>query len=443
MKTIIIVIVVIGLGIGAWFGGSWYAKSGAPKDGEVKLMEAKVERGPLVISVACTGGVVSNLDVDIKCKASGEIIKLPFDVSDNVKKDDLLVELDPIDEQRVLKQAEVSLSASQAKLASAKENLAYATRTLQNDQIRSQAALEYAQARSKDACAKAERMKELLEKKLASQEDYDTAQTVAVSAEADLKNAEAKMADLKSQELALEVRRQDVKLAEAAVANDEIALSIAQDRLRDTKVTSPMDGRVSKRYVQTGTIISSGISNVGGGTTVMKLSDLSRIFVLASVDESDIGRVKEGQFCNITADAFRGQPFEGKVVRIATAGDNVSNVITFEVKIEVVSENKVLLKPNMLANIEIVIARQDDALLIPVEAVFRGKDGKRAVNVVGQGGALVETPVKLGLGDGLRYEVLEGLIEGQTVSYRKNAAEGRWSAGQRGPMSPLGGGRRG
>ena len=426
-KWIIIVIVVAALGGGGWY---WQTRTAVAKETEVKLVQAKVDHGPILISVASTGRIVANLDVDIKCKASGEIVKLPFDVSETVKKDDLLVELDPIDEQRVLKQAEVTLSASQAKLASAKENLALSERTLVTDRLRADAALQCADARAKDVRAKADRMKELLAKKLASQEDFDTAEIAAVSAVADLEGAKAKMEELKSQEQALELRRQDVKLAEAAVSSDEIARDIAADRLRDTKVLAPMEGVVSVRTVQIGMIISSGISNVGGGTTVLTLSDLSRVFVLASVDESDIGRVKEGLPCNITVDAFRGKAFGGKVVRIATQGNNVSNVITFEVKIEVTSENKSLLKPGMTANVEIVVDRRDDAVLVSADAVTRGKEGKRSVNVVAADGSLQETPVKLGITDGVNYEVLEGLAAGQTISYRKGGAEGRWNGGQ-------------
>ena len=81
-----------------------------------------------------------------------------------------------------------------------------------------------------------------------------------------------------------------------------------------------MDGVVTDRKVQTGTIIASGVSNVGGGTTILTLSDLSRIYVLASVDESDIGKVQVGQPATITVDAYPSMQFAGKVVRIASKG---------------------------------------------------------------------------------------------------------------------------
>ena len=95
---------------------------------------------------------------------------------------------------------------------------------------------------------------------------------------------------------------------------------------------------------------------------------MSHIFVLASVDESDIGGVKVGQKVNITADAFPGKTFTGSVVRIATQGVNVSNVVTFEVKIEVISADKNLLKPQMTANVQVIEASKSNVVMIPMMA---------------------------------------------------------------------------
>ena len=422
------VVVVLAGGAGAGYYYGWYRP--AHKSDDPVEVTAQVERGPIRILVASTGRVVSNLDVDIKCKASGEVAKLPFDVSDRVKKDDLLVELDPVDEQRVVHQAEVSLSASTAKLESARQDLALAERTLATDRRRADSALTAADSHAKDARAKADRMKELLAKSLASQEDYDTAETAAVQAQTDLDAAKVKIEELRSQELALELKRQAVKLAEATVEADKINLTIANDRLTDTKVLAPMDGVVAVRGVQIGQIISSGISNVGGGTTVLTLSDLSHIFVVAAVDESDIGKVRESQTVTITADAYPGKTFQGQVVQIATRGVNASNVVTFEVKIEVLGDEKALLKPEMTANVEVLTAAKDDAVLVPAEAVVHKGRGKQIVTVVGKGGSKEEVDVTSGLSDGTKTEIASGLTEGQTVLVPKGGAAGKWAASQ-------------
>jgi HlyD family secretion protein len=427
-KWIIIVLVLLLAGGGAYY---WWVYRVDDKSDAPAVITAKVERGPIRLTVASTGRVVSNLDVDIKCKASGEVVELPFDISDTAKKGDLLVELDPINEERALKQAGVSLGISEAQLAMARQNLVVAERTLVTDRARAEAALKSAESRAKDARAKADRLKQLYAKSLASQEETDTAETAAVQAAADMDAARVKIEELKTQDFAIDLKRQEVKSAEASAESDKIRLAIAQDRLRDTKVMAPIDGVVSARNVQIGQIISSGISNVGGGTTVLVLSDLSRVFVLVSVDESDIGKVQLGQRAAVTADAYPGKSFEGKVVRIATKGVNLSNVVTFEVKMEVTAEAKSMLKPEMTANVEITAAEKDDTLLVPAEAVIRKARGKKFVTVVKDDGTKEEVPVEIGISDGTKTEVVEGLTVGQTVVDHKGQSDSKWSGGQK------------
>ncbi|MCX5660710.1 MAG: efflux RND transporter periplasmic adaptor subunit [Planctomycetota bacterium] len=425
-KWLIVILLLLAIaGGGGWY---WYKRQVAASQ-PAPDPTVVVERGAIRSIVASTGKITSNLDVDIKCKASGEIIKLPFDVSDAVKKGDLLTELDPVDEKRQVDLATASLSISQARLETAKQNLLIAEQNLSTSREKVASTVKSAQARAVDAQSKAQRMAQLLEKKLAAQEDYDTAQTSAVQAAGDLRSAQIAIDELKAQELSLELRRQDIKLAEAQVAADRITLSDATQRLTDTKVMAPMDGVIATRPVQIGQIIASGITNVGGGTTILTLSDLSRIFISATVDESDIGRVKLGQAVDITADAFRGTRFKGKVIRIATKGVNVSNIVTFEVKIEVTGENKDLLKPEMTTNVEIVVADKKDVLAVPVEAVVR-RSGKQTVTLVK---GLLETEeqrtIEVGINDGVRYEVTSGLEEGDKVKIRKAEADSKWKAG--------------
>ncbi len=424
MRKMIVVFILISAVAG---GGIYYWKKGRATKGveAPKMTLAKVKRGSISMAVSSTGRVVANLDVDIKCKASGEIIRLPYDVSDVVKKGDLLVELDPVDEQRIVKQAETSLSASQARLKQAQLDLQIAEENLVLEKRFSDEALKSALANAQFAAAKLERKKQLLEKKLISQEEFDTSETAAIQAAADLEKARIQVDELKTKETALQLKRQDVNLAKAQVESDKISLSIAQQRLKDTKVFAPIDGVVSASNVQIGQIISSGITNVSGGTTVMTLSDLSRVFVLASVDESDIGNVKIQQEASINADAFQGKTFKGKVLRIATKGVSTSNVVTFEVKLEVLGENKNLLKPEMTANVEILVAKEDDTLLIPIDAVFR-KQGKYLVKVMRDDENTEEHPIEIGIDDGENIQIISGLAEGETVRVNNEEAESRW-----------------
>jgi len=499
MKKLIILLAIAGaLGGGGYY--LWSARGAAAKANGPKTPTVAVERGAIRLAVASTGRVVANLEVDIKCKASGEVIKLPFDISEPVKKGELLVELDPVDEERRVKLAEadlaaavakheqakqnllvaerelgtttedaaVALKSAQAKAEQAKQNLAVAERNLVTATQRAEAALVSAKVKAQDAADKAVRMKTLLDKKLASREECDTAVTAEAAARTELANAQAAVQDLDTAKLGIEVKRQDVALAEAAVESARIAikkldttklaleakrqdialaaaqaesqridLSLAQRSRDDTKVMAPMDGVVSVRNVQIGQIISSAISNVGGGTTVLTLADLSRIYVLATVDESDIGGVKVGQTVQVKADAFAGRRFTGKVVRIAPKGVNASNVVTFEVKIEVLGPNKALLRPEMTANVEILIEQKDSVLLVPTEAVTRRRREWIAM-VVGPDGTAQERVVEVGVQDGTQVEITKGLSEGETVQVRKNEADSAWRKDrQQAPRNPL------
>lgn len=443
MKKLIAVIVLIALATG---GYAWYAKGNSATTAATQpTATTKVERGNIFQAVAATGKVTSNLDVDIKCKASGEIITLPYDISQPVKKGDLLVELDPVDENRNVRQAEVSLASSKAKLEQAKQNLTIAEQNLVTSKLRATANLAAATAKAKDARAKADRRRELLEQNLTSREDYDSAAVTAEQADADVKTATAQVEELKAEEQGIEVKRQDVALAQADVDTDQISLDNAKQRLFYTKVIAPMDGVVSALNVQKGVIVASGTGGFSGGTTLMTLSDLSHIFVLASVDESDIGQVKIDSPCLITADAFPGKRFRGKVVRIATKGVNTSNVVTFEVKIEVLGENKSMLKPEMTTNCQIVSAQKDDVLVVPTQAVTRKDRRTTVATVVLPGGRNEERVVTTGLSDGENYEITDGLNEGDVIVIHKDEASSRWNGGGRGPsmgMMGMGGSSR-
>jgi HlyD family secretion protein len=437
-KLIALILVLAALGAGYSYWRVREAKADQPTS---QATTATVAKGSIFQAVASTGKVVSNLDVDIKCRASGEVITLPFDVSQTVKKGDLLLELDPVNQVRAVHLAEVALGESKAKLKQAEQNLLVAQQNVTTGRDRANAMLQSATVRAKDARAKADRRKQLLAQNLGMQEEVDAAETDAAQAEADKASSQVQLEEVKTLELALEVKRQDIALAQAEVESDQIALDNAKQTLTDTKVMSPMDGVVSAQNIQKGTIISSGITNVGGGTTILTLSDLSRIFVLASVDESDIGHVAIDQDVNITADAFAGRTFKGKVVRIATKGVNVSNVVTFEVKIEVIDPKKNLLKPEMTTNVQIVSAQRDDVLTVPANAVSR-KNRETVATVVKSDGTNEERPVKVGLTDGEKWELVSGLSEGEVVLV-KNEQQSRWRADQpRTPgmgMGPMGG----
>lgn len=425
-----LVLVVAGGG-GIW----WKAKADAEKAAADAAVEtAKSTLGSIRQSVECVGRVVSNLDVEIKCKASGQVIGLPFDISDRVSKGDLIMEIDPVDQLRNLRQSEAALAASKARLAQARANLDAAEKDLVASGDRAQASVLSGEARTKDAAAKAQRDEVLLEQKHISLEEAETSRTTLLESQANLRSAQAEISSVDAQRAQLEATRQDIQLAEVQIQSDQAALELSQQRLNETKVRSPIDGVVSTRTVQIGQIISSGISNVGGGTAVMTVSDLSHMYVLASVDESDIGTVTLGQVAKVTVDAFSGEAFEGNVMRIANKGTNTANVVTFEVKIEITSANKTMLKPEMTANVEIVTAEAENVVTVPIRALSRKGAEKFVTRVLKPGETEVVTVVT-GASDGVNIEIKSGLKDGEEIVLVRGGEDSEWQKSG-GPRMP-------
>jgi HlyD family secretion protein len=423
-KYLILGTVVVAAAIG---GGTWWkmSTSAAEAAAAAALETAESTLGSIRQSVECTGRVVSNLDVEIKCKASGQIIGLPYDISDKVSKGDLLLEIDPVDQQRNLQQSEASLAASQARLAQARANLEAAEKDLVASGARAQATVLSGEARAKDAAAKAQRDEQLLAQKHISVEEAETSRTTLLESQANLRSAQADLSSVEAQRAQLEATRQEIQLAEVQIESDQAALELAKQRLTETKVLSPIDGVVSTRAVQIGQIVSSGISNVGGGTAVMTVSDLSRMYVLASVDESDIGNVVLGQETRVTVDAFSGEVFEGTVQRIANKGTNTVNVVTFEVKIELTGENKSVLKPEMTANVEIVTAEAENVVTVPIRALSRKGTEKFVTRYTGTEENEV-VPVVTGASDGINIEIKSGIKEGEEVVLVRGGDDSEW-----------------
>ncbi len=432
--------------------GGWYwwhsAHAVVPEaGGEVKIVA--VDKGPVKQVVMASGKISANYEVDIKCKASGEVVSLPFDESDFVKKGSQVLQLDPVDEQRAVDQATGALTAAECRVTTAKDTLAIAEQTLITDTHQAESTEKSAEINALDMRAKARRTRRLFEEKQESQELMESDEAAAKRAELGVDDAKNAIEALKTRPISLEMDRNAVTQAELDVATAQNALADAEQRLKDTKVVAPIDGVVTTRPAQIGTIVSSGITNFGGGTSVMTLVDLSRLFVLAPVDEADIGKVKRDQKVTITCDAYPDKKFEGQILRIAAKGTNVQNVVTFDVKIEVLGEGKELLKPEMSTDVEIVVADRPSVVRVPSEAVrTREKDKKHYVLVPVKGAATqaatasgaragaaagaapkivtTEKDVVTGVDDGTFCEILSGLAENDKVAI-DNSGAGQWS----------------
>lgn len=318
--------------------------------------EVSAERGPLRITVTASGLVRPIDRIELKSKASGEVVALPIEVGDTIAKGDLIARLDQVDERADLAQAEADRDIAKAELGLAAKNF--------------------------------ERREKLLGREVISKETHD--QT----------------------ELELAVARG--KLVQAMTA-----LKRAQDRMKDTVIAAPVDGVILQKYVEEGQIIASGVSNVGGGTSIADIADMRVVYVVAGVDEIDIGKIYVGQQATVRSEAFPEQVYSGEVVRIAPEARVEQNVTLFDVVVQVANMD-VKLKSGMNATLAIVVVDEPDALVIPVAAV---QDPERSHAAAGAQRAAPFVLVK----DGTRYLPRE--IRTGRTDYRVVEVLGGLSAG--------------
>lgn len=396
-KILLTLLVAALLAAGGWFA---FRRN---SDGEPAVQTQAIRKGNLVIVSAASAKIEADIEVEVKSRASGEVIELRVEAGDTAAAGDLLVRLDPTDEERRLQEAEANLLAARS--------------------AQSQAAADLSSARANevDAAGRAERRRVASEAGIVSGEEARASATAASVA----------------REAALGSRAR-LESSRTGVTRASLTIEEARKRLRETTIRAPVAGTVLSVAVERGTIISSGMTNVGGGTLLLTIGDLSRLYAVASLDEAEIGMVRTGQRAKIRVDAFPDRPFRGEVERIAPMGVAEANVVTFDVRIRVTDDSAYLLRPGMSADVEIETARHADVLLVPVAALR--SEGRDRYVILASG---ERRHVRTGATDGVHAVLLEGLAEGEEVVVTGGAPGAGGGDAQRRMMWMMrGGGRR-
>jgi len=354
---------------------------------------ATVERGPMVRSVVATGKVEPITKVEIKSKANGIIERLAVDVDHVVEAGQVLAELDKENLRARLREARANLEAARAALAAAE----------------AQAVKHDIEAEAPDvAFAKSayDRATSLNEQKLVSQEALDQAKTTYDQA---LNRQRA----AGSQAL---IGRAKVNEARAQVAQAGAAVERAEEELANATIKAPIRGTVLTRDVEIGSPVSSILNLGANASLVMTLGDIEKVFVRGKVDEADIGQVRLGMPARITTESFKDKTFNGRVTQISPIGVEKDNVTTFEVEVSIDNAGKEL-KANMTANAEIVLEEHTDTLVIPEAAITYDADRNASVEIADPAAdkGRRRATVKVGIGNGTRTEVQEGLKAGERV----------------------------
>lgn len=350
---------------------------------------AKVERATISNSVTATGTIEPVNKVEVGTQVSGIISKIYVDYNSIVKKGQVIAELDKIN--------------LESELASAKANLAS-----------SKSELDYQETNYK-------RMKALHDRGFISDDDFDIA---------DLSYKKAKEAYL--------VQLQTVQKA--------------QTNLGYATITSPIDGVVLSKDVEEGQTVAASFSTPTLFTIARDLTDMQ---VVANVDEADIGNVRDGQRVTFTVDAFPDDTFEGRVKQVRQQGEEESNVVTYEVVISA-PNNDLKLKPQLTANVNIYTEEIENVVSVPAKALRFSpskemmNDGEKIKNCnatnklwIKEANILKAYPVKTGITNGIRTQILEGVKEGTAVITNAKAKGGtdednisEQNSQERSPFSP-------
>jgi HlyD family secretion protein len=385
---------VVGLGVGVLAVGAWALSVLVGSAAGVDASRlASIERGTMVRSVVATGKIEPMTKVEIKSKANGIIKVLHVEVDQKVGEGDVLVELDKENLMARVRESRATLQAARAAYEAAEAQHAKNAIEAEGPEV------EFAK-RAYD------RAKSLSEQNLIAQSGLDETRNALDQAENRRQAARSQLAIAKA------------KVAEAAanVAQAQASADRAEEELANATIRAPINGTILARDVEVGSPVSSILNMGAAATPVLTLGDISHVFVRGKVDEADIGHVQLGQPARITVETFRDRVFKGRVTQISPLGVERDNVTNFEVRVSIDNPGNEL-KANMTANAEIVLEERTGALIVPEAAITYDAQRKPSVEVFDPAAkdGRRRTPIKVGISNGTRTQVLDGLKEGDRV----------------------------
>ncbi len=322
-------------------GFAWWWNGRVP---EVSYRSAKIERGPLQSTVSASGQVNPVTQVSVGTQVSGQIKELYVDFNSEVKAGQLIARIDPETFEYRVRQSQADLDSAQAAVLTAQANAASA-----------RAGISRARVDLTEAQRDLERKRMLVERQFIAQSEADKAQALVNTSTESLRAAEAQEG----------VAQAQVKSAQAGVAQRQAALAQARIDLERTRIVSPVNGIVIKRTIEKGQTVAASLQAPELFVIAQNLRDMQ---VEASIDESDIGRIRTGQKASFTVDAFPGQSFEGEIRQVRKAAQSVANVVTY-VAVVAFSNSTGRLLPGMTANVRVVTDARESVLKVPNAAL--------------------------------------------------------------------------
>jgi RND family efflux transporter MFP subunit len=350
----------------------------------------KVTRGNIADSLEIASEFQPFQEVDVYAKVSGYIQKLYVDYGTHVKQGQLLAVLEIPELQQQLQQDEASVRRSDQELTRAREDL-----------NRAQSAYTVAHLTYTRLADVQKSRPELV-----AQQEIDVAKGKDLEADA----------DVSAQKAALAGAEQALLAAKAALGKDQAMFDYA-------RMTAPFDGVITQIYAYTGALLPAGTSSNKGDSALCRLSENSLLRLVIPVPERAVHDIHTGETVVVNVSGLN-KTFEGKIIHSADQIDTATRTMHTEVD---VSNPRYELVPGMYASVKIPLHSAANVLMVPVQSVVTGGEGKGTVLVVDKGNRIEKRAVTLGMQSAANDEIVSGLQENETVIF---GSQGQYQAGQ-------------
>lgn len=345
------------IGAAVILGGGFLLLSGSKTPNENALPAVKATRGNIIDKALAVGTVEPENEISVKSKVSGVVKRMFADAGSFVKAGDRLLEVKP--------------DPTPLELADAKRQV------------------QLKEVEMENLTKESVRQESMARKQLSSAKEYEDFQRTFQEAQLQLKIARERLALLESGKVTIE------------------------DTQIESIIKAPIDGYVLRKMVEVGDPVTP-LTSYQEGTVLMKMANMERLVFKGTVDEIDVGRLKEGMPAELKVGALPNEKIEGRLSKISLKAEKKDNATVFPIEVSIPKNNNAVLRAGYSANVNVVIQKKDSVLTIPERTVTFRNDSAFVKVILGPEKD-EERWIKTGLSDAINIEVLAGLSVGDSV----------------------------
>ena len=356
MKKIIIIVVIIAIII-AIIGFVSKKSKGNIKHKTEKAKSYVVKKGKITVKLEETGEIQPIKEIKVKSIVSGKILKFFVEEGDFIENGDIIADIEPdYNQAEKIARVKSTLELTEIKLKNAKRDYLDKLKLFEDDYI--------------------------------SQREIDSYEDALTEAEINYNAA-----------------LQQYKLIKDIETEGNVS-----------KIVSTASGTVIQKSIEEGEMVVASTNSFSEGTVILTLADLDRMIVDSRINEVDISKIRKNQEVEIQVDAYPYTKYSGTITKIAAMAINYNNIKVFPIEIEI-KEVDEKLKPGMTANITIIGEKKKDILVVPIRTIFSDEDGQDIIYKVKNDTIAESIVVKTGINNFQQVEIIEGLAEGDSISF--------------------------